>query len=193
MTQPYLEVITGGMFAGKSTELISKGERHARAGKNVVYSKPKEENRFSADHIVTHSGIKVKAITLDPTYFMLFVHEWITLHEADVILIDEAQFFDETIAGVIQSLLSAGKTVYVAGLDIDFKGNPFPIMAVLMGIADKVTKLKAVCKQCGHDAYASARLTSSTETVELGGNESYAPLCRNCFAEFNEQNTEENV
>lgn len=187
----YLEVITGGMFAGKSTELIGKGDRHARAGKKVVYCKPTTDDRHSINAIVTHSGIEVEAVVLDPTFYKLYVHEWLTLQEADVVLIDEAQFFESTLLGVVQSLLDQGKTVYVAGLDMDYTGALFNGMANLMAVADTVTKLKAVCKHCGEDAYQSLRISEETGVTVVGGSETYEPVCRECFIKAEEQqNTE---
>lgn len=180
-TKAYLEVITGGMFAGKSTALISKGERHVRAGRKVVYCKPTGEDRYSADHIVTHSGLKVEAINLDSVYYKMYVEEWMALYGADVVLIDEAQFYERTIVGLIQELLERGKTVYVAGLDLDYTGSLFSSMAKLMALADTVTKLKAVCKRCGEDAFQSLRNSNEKAVKVIGGSGMYEPVCRECY------------
>lgn len=172
-----LTVIAGGMFAEKSTELQRRGKRLERAGKKVGYFKPDFDNRYSEDEIVTHDGRKVAAINIpqeEPRDLLRY--------EFDVYCIDEVQFFSGEIQPVIKVLLYSGKTIIVSGLDMDFKGEPFGNTAFLMGIAEEVVKLQAVCTDCGENAWISAKKeTGQNERVELGSDDLYYPLCRECF------------
>lgn len=185
-----LTVFTGSMFASKTSALISKGERHLIAGQRVVYCKPAADTRYSETELVTHSGMKVPAITLDEIYYKLYIREWIKVFEADVVLIDEVQFFSEEIIKIVQDLLTDGKIVYVAGLDLDFLGEPFNVTAQLMGLADNVQKLQAVCSECGKDSYQTAKIAGTAERLELGGKESYIPVCRECYKLLENETTE---
>lgn len=169
-----LTVITGGMFAEKSTELLRRGRRLKRAGKEVGYFKPAFDNRYSEHEIVTHNGERVPAYSLDQAITMKSF-EWIV----DVFLIDEVQFFDKSIHSAIDYLLEQGKTVIVAGLDMDYQGHSFVITAALMAIAEDVVKLKAVCAECGSDAWVSFK-EDNGQRLQLGTDE-YTPLCRKCF------------
>lgn len=171
-----LVVNCGGMFSGKTSALLQQGERYLRkkAGK-VLYVKPANDKRFSESEIVTHNGIKVEAVVM-PTYGLSY-----TVGDYDIILIDEVQFFEEGIVEDIKALLRKGKTVHVAGLDMDYKGEPFEITTYLMGIADEVNKFRAVCEECGNDATFSARIIDCKERIDVGGAESYSPRCRSCF------------
>lgn len=181
-----LTVFTGSMFASKSSALIGQGERHVIAGHNVIYCKPEQDTRYSETEIVTHSGGKVEAITLRDTYWKLFPLEWAKLFGADVVLIDEVQFFNNLLIPIVKELLDKGKVVYVAGLDMDFTGNPFEVTAGLMSIADEITKLKAVCTICGEDSYLTAKTGGTEERMELGGKEKYFPACRECYKLYKE-------
>lgn len=171
-----LVVNTGGMFGGKSTELQRQGKRHILAGHRVVFLKPKMDDRYSTDAIVTHEGESVKAINIEDS-----ILENRTVIEADVILVDEVQFFNRNIIGDIDLLLRLGKTVYVSGLDMDFAGRGFPIVETLMAMADEVHKFKAVCERCGADGTFTAKRTDNKSLVELGSRETYIPLCRRCY------------
>lgn len=178
-----LTVNTGSMFSGKSTLLISQGEKHVKAGQRVLYIKPKIDDRYSEDEIVTHTGLKVKALNLDVNVAFVDV---INPLEVDVVLVDEAQFFDKRICNSIWWLLYKNIRVYVSGLDMNFLSDGFETMKELMAMADKVNKLKAVCESCGEDAVVTGKRkfhedVDSTEIVELGAKETYLPLCRSCY------------
>lgn len=186
--KPKLVLSVGGMFAGKSTELLRQGEKHMIAGHKVVYLKPEIDDRYSVDEIVTHDGKRVKALTirnLELSMYSIYVAE--EVKEADVILIDEIQFFKDSFIDWINGYLEAGKVVYVAGLDMDYSGEPFNITAQLMAMADDVTKYKAVCRDCGSDAYVSSRTRvlkenpSVIKRIDLGSQDKYKPVCRDCF------------
>lgn len=178
-----LTVNTGSMFSGKSTLLLSQGEKHAKAGQKVLYIKPDIDIRYSENEIVTHEGIKVPAVVV-PTHTGLT--ECVCIKEVDVVLIDEAQFFNKRICNSIWWLLSEGVRVYVSGLDMNYMTDGFETMAELMCMADKVNKLKAVCECCGADANMSGKRSffqgkDTGEILELGEKEKYFPLCRKCF------------
>ncbi|MDQ0976675.1 thymidine kinase [Neobacillus niacini] len=172
-----LTVITGSMFAEKSTELQRRGRRLERAGKTVAYFKPNFDTRYSENEIVTHNGEKVHAFNIEVS----MPDELLDFMNHDVYLIDEIQFFNHRVVEVIKFLLKKGKTVIVAGLDIDFQANPFIVTASLMAIAEDVVKLKAVCNHCGQDAWVSDRKTSEKERNVLGSSDTYQPLCRKCY------------
>lgn len=175
-----LTVICGSMFSEKSTELQRRGKRFERAGKKVGYFKPNIDTRYSVNELVTHSGQKVPAINIpvnEPEVIYYEAHD----KKFDVILIDEIQFFSKDVIAVICGLLLGGKTIIVAGLDMDYKSVPFLITAELMAMAEEVLKLKAVCSNCGNDAWISNREVPKGERVLLGGNEEYKPLCRKCY------------
>ena len=173
-----LIVHTGGMYSGKSTALISEGERYVRANKKVVFIKPKIDRRYSDKFIVTHSGIKIECIEMS-TYMLDS-----SLKEYDVVLIDEIQFFDENIVDDIEALIRNDITVIADGLDMDFQGKPFKTTTKLMGLSDEVIKHKAVCEFCGEDANLSLRTAESKEEILIGEKESYKAVCRKCFKEW---------
>ena len=177
-----LVVNCGGMFSGKSTELMRQGERHMIAGHKVVFVKPLIDNRYSNDEIVNHKGQKVKAINVKDGKSLLQIKD---ITEADVILIDEVQFLDN-IVDAIKSLLQSKKTVYCSGLDMDFKGDPFETVATLMAMAEEVNKFHAVCNKCGEDALFSHKIIDSNERIELGEKDIYIPLCRKCYQKIKE-------
>jgi thymidine kinase len=167
------------MFSGKSTLLISQGEKHMRAGQNVLYIKPSMDTRYSEDEIVTHSNLRVRAVAVDTTKPLE-----LDMEDYEVILIDEAQFFDRVLLQSINELLKAGKTIYVSCLDMDFKGQGFDTAMNIMAIADKVNKLKAICEDCGEDAVISGKRIQNDDVVELGAKDLYVPLCRKCYFDF---------
>ena len=174
---PQLIVNVGGMFSGKSTELQRQGTRHVLRGHNVFFVKPRMDNRYSEDKIVTHDGREVEAYNIELDG--LFAH--LIPVGTDVVLIDEVQFFEESLLDEIDDILRHGIRVYCSGLDLDFDGNPFGITPKLMAMADKVQKLHAVCDECGNDAWVTPRITQNKETVKLGEKDDYFPLCRSCF------------
>lgn len=175
-----LVVHTGSMFSGKTTGLQNDLKRYSIAKKNVLMCKPRKDNRYSDDMVVTHEGAGVKALPIDYCYQ---IAEYISEHpEVDVIGIDEIQFFQSLdVLKTVNRLLALNKIVVVAGLDMDFRGNPFGALPTLMCIAEEVYKHKAVCMKCGEDAWVSHRLSDSKELVVLGATNEYIPLCRNCY------------
>lgn len=179
-----LEVICGSMFSGKTEELIRRLNRAEFARLNVMACKHSLDNRANLEYVVSHNGGKLKAIPLDnPLAMMAFIDE--NIH---VIGIDEVQFFSPDIIPVICQLIDAGKRIIVAGLDLDFKGMPFGSMPLLMSIADEVTKLKAICFECGKDAHFTQRLVNgqparySDPIILVGAQESYQARCRSCHS-----------
>lgn len=186
---PKLVVNAGGMFASKSTALIAQGRRHLLAGHDVVFIKPDIDNRYSENEIVTHDGQRVEAMKIDKDSGFTF-HEMLRLSTADVILIDEVQFFGSWIIKTIKDLLSKGKVVYVSGLDMDYKGEPFQVTMYLMGIAHEVIKYHAVCSDCGDDAYVTAKTSGSNNRIEIGSKDMYKPVCITCYKKYQKQEDE---
>lgn len=179
-----LEVITGCMFAGKTEELIRRINVFKFAKKEVVVFKPKIDNRYSENLIVSHAGSSVKSVLVQKSTEIL---EFMKQHpEYEIIAIDEVQFFDEDIVLVINDLADAGKRVMVAGLDMNFRGEPFGVMPILMTQAEFVTKLTAVCTQCGSPGTRTQRLVNGKPAkyddplILVGASESYEARCRHC-------------
>lgn len=179
MVKSKLTINVGGMFSGKTTELLRQGKRHLIANDTVVYIKPNIDDRYAAEEIVAHTGDCTKALIFG-------VDESILTDDvigADVVLIDEVQFFNEKIILDIMALLFGGTTVYCSGLDLSFEMKPFMVTAKLMCFADVVNKFKAVCGVCGEDAYISAKKDGgNTETIDVGADDKYIPLCKHCYA-----------
>lgn len=175
-----LTVNAGGMFSGKSTELLRQGKRHQLAGRKVIYLKPSIDRRYSESEIVTHDGLRVQALTVNGAGFF---HDNQHVQDADVILVDEGQFFDRAALTSITALLRQGKDVIVSGLDMDRYGQPFGIvMPYLLCVAEEVRKFRAICSNCGADAWVSkGRGLQDPGQVHIGAEESYYPLCRTCF------------
>ena len=174
-----LTVNTGSMFSGKSRELQRQGERHTIAGHSVVFITPSMDNRYGEGVVSTHVGSKVKAIPVDVSVSILGSIPQGT----QVVCVDEVQFFGREIISDIEILLTEGVSVYVSGLDMDYRGIPFNTTMELMARADVVNKYHAVCEGCGEDAIFSARTSDSTNIVELGEKDIYKPLCRKCWDE----------
>jgi len=171
-----IEVICGGMFAGKSEMLIHRLKRAAYAKKSIVAFKPAIDNRYSISDIASHSGMTIKCIAVGNASEIL---KHITNEQ--VVGIDEAQFFDGAIVEIVEILQRRSIDVYIAGLDLDSMGNPFGSMPHLLSIADKVTKISAVCVQCGEDATRSQRLVSNNNQVLVGATDSYEARCFSCW------------
>ncbi len=175
-----IEVICGSMFSGKSEELIRRVRRVQIARKKVEIFKPMIDNRYHVQYIYSHNGSKVEATCIEHSGDIL---EQIK-QDSDVIAIDEAQFFDEEIIQVCQLLADKGKRVIVAGLDQDFRGEPFGPMPELLAIAEYVDKLHAICMVCGRSATRTQRLVNGKPadyhdpTILIGAKESYEARCR---------------
>lgn len=177
-----LEVICGSMFSGKSEELIRRVHR-VRYGKlKAEVFKPALDDRYSEAEVVSHNGISVLANPVACAEEILYKMSG----TADVIAIDEVQFFDEAIVPVVQSLANQGIRVIVAGLDQDFRGEPFGQVPLLMTLAESVTKLQAICVVCGSPASRTQRLidgkpaSNNEPTIMVGASESYEARCRHC-------------
>lgn len=172
-----VEVITGSMFSGKTEELIRRVKRALFARQRVQAFKPRIDDRYDPERIVSHGAVAVDAVAVATSDSLLDrVHE-----ETQVVAIDEAQFFDRGIVEVCEQLANQGIRVIVAGLDQDYLGRPFAPMPELMAIAEEVTKVHAVCTMCGATASRSQRLISQATTVLVGGAETYEARCRACF------------
>jgi len=171
-----IEVICGSMFSGKTEELIRRMRRALFAKQTVEIFKPAMETRYSEEHIVSHDQNAIPCTAVEHSGNILLLSSG-----REVVGIDEAQFFDEGLPLVCNQLANQGIRVIVAGLDMDYKGNPFGPMPVLCAIADDVTKVHAICVECGQPAGYSHRLVHNEKLVLLGEKEEYQPLCRKCF------------
>lgn len=173
-----IEVICGSMFSGKTEELIRRIKRAQIANQNVEIFKPELDKRYDEHDVVSHNQNTISSIPVESASQILLYAS-----DNDVVGIDEAQFFDNELPNVCTQLANSGVRVIVAGLDMDFKGNPFGPMPKLLSIADFITKVHAICIQCGALAQFSFRKVKNEKQVMLGETESYVPLCRNCFVE----------
>ncbi|RQO29702.1 thymidine kinase [Taibaiella sp. KBW10] len=174
----WIEVVCGSMFSGKTEELIRRLKRAQIANLRVEIFKPAVDNRYHEHDVVSHDANRVRSTAVSSSQNILLLAD-----EVDVVGIDEAQFFDEDIPNVAETLAQKGIRVIVAGLDMDFSGKPFGPMPGLLAIADYVTKLHAICVRCGNIAHFSYRKTADAQKILLGETESYEPRCRNCFYE----------
>jgi thymidine kinase len=174
----WIEVITGSMFSGKTEELLRRLKRARIANQKVEIFKPRIDNRYSDENVVSHDNNAIQSTPVDSSGNILLL-----TGDIDVIGIDEAQFFDNGLSEVCVNLANQGIRVVVAGLDMDFKGIPFGPIPGLMAIAEYVTKVHAICMRCGDLAHFSHRLTDDEKTIMLGEKQEYEPLCRTCFVE----------
>lgn len=175
-----IEVICGSMFSGKTEELIRRIKRAQYARQNLMIFKPKLDDRYSINEVVSHNGISAMAQPVENSdEIMTWVHA-----DVDVIAVDEVQFFDEKIVDVVNQLADSGHRVLVAGLDQDFRGEPFGSMPQLMAMAESVTKLQAVCVVCGEPASRTQRLIEGEPAcyddpiILVGASEAYEARCR---------------
>jgi thymidine kinase len=166
------------MFSGKTEELIRRMKRAQFAKQKVEIYKPCIDVRYSEDQVVSHDSHSIPSTPIDSPASMLLLSS-----DVEVVGIDEAQFFDETISEVVQALANRGVRVIIAGLDTDFMGKPFGPMPALMAVAESVQKVHAICVKCGSPANHSHRLSSSDQLVVLGEKDIYEPLCRHCYNE----------
>ncbi|MGY3715986.1 thymidine kinase [Sutcliffiella cohnii] len=176
----WVEVICGSMFSGKSEELIRRVRRVQFAKQSIQVFKPAIDNRYSDEAVVSHNGTSVLAIPVKDSNTILQVLE----EKTEVVAIDEVQFFDDAIVEVVQQLANKGYRVMVAGLDQDFRGEPFGKVPELMAIAESVTKLQAVCTVCGSPASRTQRLINGKPArfddpiILVGASEAYEARCR---------------
>ena len=173
----WIEVITGSMFSGKTEELIRRLRRAEIARQRVEIFKSETDTRYSATEVVSHNEKTIRCTVVAHSGNILLLSG-----DADVIGIDEAQFFDQGLTEICNSLADNGKRVIVAGLDMDFRGLPFGPVPSLMACAEYVSKLHAICMRCGNLALYSHRLTETEQLVLLGEKLTYEPLCRKCFS-----------
>lgn len=171
-----IEVITGPMFSGKTEELIRRLNRAKLAKLNVETFKPSMDKRYSETEIVSHNSTSLNSITVsDPEEILKFTSE------IAVVGIDEAQFFNNQLIEVCNILANKGVRVIVAGLDMDFRAQPFGPIPSLCAVAESVTKLSAICMKCGNAAHYSHRISDKNELILLGEKNEYEPLCRSCY------------
>ena len=171
-----IEVICGSMFSGKTEELIRRLKRAQFAKQKVEIYKPCIDVRYSEEEVVSHEGHSIMSTPIDSPASMLLLSS-----DVEVVGIDEAQFFDDTIVELVQTLANRGVRVIIAGLDTDFMGKPFGPMPALMAVAEDIQKVHAICVKCGSPANHSHRLTSNDKLVVLGEKDVYEPLCRHCY------------
>lgn len=172
----WIEVICGSMFSGKTEELIRRLRRSQIAGQKVEIFKPKVDTRYAEVEVVSHDKNSIPSMPVDSSTDIL-----LNVQEFDVVGVDEAQFFDEKLPDVCDAMANQGIRVIVAGLDMDFAGKPFGPIPELLARAEYVTKVHAICMNCGRSAVYSYRKTDQDELVVLGEQENYAPLCRSCY------------
>ena len=177
-----IEVVCGSMFSGKTEELLRRVNRARIARQKVEIYKPIIDTRYSEDEVVSHDANSIVSTPVENSQAILLLSS-----EADVVGIDEAQFFDEGLVDVCNQLADNGKRVIIAGLDMDFKGNPFGPMPQLCAIAEDVTKVHAICVRCGNLAHISHRIVDGDKQVMLGELQEYEPLCRQCYNEVTRQ------
>ena len=174
----WIEVICGSMFSGKTEEMIRRLNRARIAKLKVEIFKPKMDTRYDEVQVVSHDAHAILSTPVESSSQILLM-----TNDVNVVGIDEAQFFDEGITEVCNTLANNGIRVLVAGLDMDFLGNPFGPMPALIATAEYVTKIHAICMNCGDLAHYSHRIVKNSQQVLLGEMDAYEPLCRKCYIE----------
>ena len=178
-----IEVVCGSMFSGKTEELIRRLRRAQFARQRVEIFKPAIDTRYSDEDVVSHDQKHIRSTPVDSSASILLLSS-----DIDVVGIDEAQFLDRGLVDVCNELANRGVRVIIAGLDMDFRGQPFGPMPALCAIADDVTKVHAICVKCGSLAYVSHRTVADERRVLLGETQEYEPLCRQCYQKALESN-----
>lgn len=171
-----IEVICGSMFSGKTEELIRRLKRAKIAKQKVEIFKPMVDKRYDEERVVSHDENAILSTPVEASSQILLY-----TNDVDVVGIDEAQFFDMELISVCNKLANSGIRVIIAGLDMDYLGKPFGPMPALLATAEYVTKVHAICMNCGNLAQYSYRVTEDKKLVVLGEKESYEPLCRICY------------
>ena len=172
----WIEVICGPMFSGKTEELIRRLVRAQYAKQKVSIFKPFTDKRYSDDYIVSHNKRRIKSISVNSSKEILSY-----IDKGDVFGIDEAQFFDKGIVNVCRKLAMNDKRVVIAGLEKDYKSNPFGYMSEILVDAEYITKVNAICVVCGNPANFSQRISSEKTQVVVGESDKYEARCRKCF------------
>lgn len=180
----WIEVICGSMFSGKTEELIRRLKRAKIAKQKVEIFKPEVDIRYDEMAVVSHDSNQIHSTPVPSSANIPLL-----INDEDVVGIDEAQFFDMNLVAVCNQLASQGIRVIVAGLDMDYKGVPFGPIPALLATAEYVTKVHAICVNCGNLANHSHRIADNDKLVMLGETDSYEPLCRDCFTEANSKKT----
>ncbi len=178
----WIEVVCGSMFSGKTEELIRRLKRAQIANLNILIVKPKIDVRYDEKDIVSHDASSIPSIPVQSSQDILEMAEGM-----DIVGVDEVQFFDEGITQVCEQLALQGCRVIVAGLDMDYTGKPFGPMPQILAVAEYVTKLHAICVQCGYLASHSFRKIKTSQQIELGSQDIYEARCRICFDEGQRQ------
>ncbi len=182
----WIEVICGSMFSGKTEELIRRLTRARIAKQRVEIFKPAIDTRYDEVNVVSHNENSINSTPVQSsTQILLYANN------VDVVGIDEAQFFDDELINVCNKLANSGIRVIIAGLDMDFSGKPFGPIPALMSTAEYVTKVHAICMECGNLAHYSHRKTADEKLVMLGEMDSYEPLCRECFTKARAKQSDE--
>ena len=177
----WIEVVCGSMFSGKTEELIRRLRRAQFAKQRVEIFKPALDVRYHDVDVVSHDSNSIRSTPVESSQSILLLST-----DVEVVGIDEAQFFDMELVNVCNELANQGLRVIVAGLDMDYRGFPFGPVPALLATAEYVTKVHAICMRCGNLANHSHRIDASKSSlVLLGETDSYTPLCRDCFYEFN--------
>jgi thymidine kinase len=172
----WIEVIAGSMFSGKTEELIRRLKRAKIANQRVEIFKPEIDNRYSEQKVISHDDNAIMSTPVSTSRNILLLAT-----DVEVVGIDEAQFFDISLVDVCNDLANRGIRVIVAGLDMDFRGKPFGPIPALLAAAEYVTKVHAICMQCGNLAQYSFRKDTSEKIVLIGEKNVYEPLCRSCY------------
>ena len=178
----WIEVICGSMFSGKTEELLRRLRRARFANQQIELFKPAIDIRYDEVAVVSHDDTSMISTPVQNSAEILI---YVNMDSVEVVAIDEAQFFDDGIVNVCNKLANAGIRVIVAGLDMDYLGNPFGAMPKLIAIAEYVSKVHAICVHCGELAQFSNRIVDNDKQVLLGEKDNYQPLCRHCFNELN--------
>ena len=174
-----LRVVCGPMFSGKTKTLIRVINDYLAEDLTVFVFKPKFDNRYAENEVISHDKDAIKAHSIKRPIEILDYYL-----NADVIAIDEIQFFDDSIVEICQKIAQAGKTVIASGLDLDYKAQPFGPMPKILAIADEIIKLNSICTFCSGHARFSHRITTESDTIVLGEKDKYVPLCRSCYSEL---------
>lgn len=173
----WIEVICGSMFSGKTEELIRRLKRARIANQKVEIFKPAKDTRYDEENVVSHDENAILSKPIEKSKDILS-----HISDVNVIGIDEAQFFDQDLVMVVQKLAVRGIRVIIAGLDMDFKGQPFGPIPDLLSVAEYITKVHAICPHCGSLATHSYRLSAEESIVVLGEKDKYEPRCRVCYS-----------
>lgn len=179
--QGWIEVVCGSMFSGKTEELLRRLNRAKIARQRIEIFKPAIDTRYDEEEVVSHDKNAIRSTPVSSSEKILLLTA-----DADVVGIDEAQFFDDNLPNVCNELANQGIRVIVAGLDMDFQGRPFGPMPHLMAIAEYVTKVHAICVRTGQLAQYSHRIVGGDDTIELGELDRYEPLSRQAYIEVTE-------